>query len=233
LDLGLARLPQRGEIEESACYLTQEGRVIGTPDFMAPEQAVNSHTTDIRADLYSLGCTFYYLLTGHVLYRGGTPIEKLIRHRLDPPSPIERVRPGVPAGVRAILYKLLAKRPKDRFQTPAELATALAGVLKSPFTAPAPQGAADRAEPTPADVLDYTAATMPGGAAPPLAAVLNPFTDLAEARTVPAPPSTVSAVALTRRRRRTARRAVGWLALAICGLVMLATVALLAVWLRH
>jgi serine/threonine protein kinase len=231
LDLGLARLPKRGEIEESGCYLTQEGRVIGTPDFMAPEQAINSHKTDIRADLYSLGCTFYYLLTGHVLFRGGTPIEKLIRHRLDPPPPIERARPGVSADIRAILYKLLAKRPKHRFQTPAQLAAALAAALKSPVAAPSPRGTADLAEPTPADVLDFTAATMPVAAAVPVPWVRKASTDPAEARPASAPPPNASGIAMRRKWRRSTWRSVRRVALALCGLLMLATLGLFAVWL--
>jgi serine/threonine-protein kinase len=233
LDMGLARLPQRGNTEESGCCLTLVGRVIGTPDFMAPEQAVNSHTTDIRADLYSLGCTLYYLLTGHVLYRGCTPMEKLLRHQLDPPPPIERVRPGVPADLRAILYKLLMKHPEDRYQTPAELAAALATTLTTPVRAPSPRGAADEAVPTPADVFDFTAATLPAAIAGPLAPVRDGTPEPVVARPA-APRSPRGRPASLRRRRRTsAWHSRRWVALAIGGLLMLGTAAFLAVWLLN
>src|SRR5262249_31666189 len=77
LDMGVARIMQGVDDHDSISALTKEGRVVGTPDYMAPEQAVNSAKADIRADLYSLGCTFYHLLTGHPPFPGGTPMEKL------------------------------------------------------------------------------------------------------------------------------------------------------------
>ena len=72
LDMGLARLDQKAGDGEASSTMTQEGAVMGTPDYIAPEQAMESHTVDIRADLYSLGCTFYYLLTAKVPFPGGT-----------------------------------------------------------------------------------------------------------------------------------------------------------------
>jgi WD40 repeat protein/serine/threonine protein kinase len=229
LDMGLARLHHPEGINESATSLTQEGRVVGTPDFMAPEQATNSHTADIRADLYSLGCTFYYLLTGHVLYGGGTPMEKLLRHRLDPPPQIERARPGLPAGVRAIIYKLLAKRPEDRYQTPAELAAALAA-LNTPVQAP-PQGWAGAPEPAPVDVFDFFATPGSASAAPPSAADLNTPTDLIEDRSAPVVSMATRGAGTTQNKRKFARRSVYPMAAGICGLLMVATVGLLAGWL--
>ncbi len=73
--------------------MTRKGTVMGTPDYIAPEQALDSHTVDIRADLYCLGCTFYYLLTGRVPFPGGTLTEKLLKHQLDEPRPVEQLRP--------------------------------------------------------------------------------------------------------------------------------------------
>ncbi|HXG09120.1 MAG TPA: serine/threonine-protein kinase [Gemmataceae bacterium] len=124
LDMGLARLDHPAEDEEDN-PLTQAGAAMGTVDYIAPEQALDAHRVDIRADLYSLGCTFYFLLTGSIPFPGGTPMERLLRHREQEPVPVERLRPDVPPAVGAILRKLMAKRPEDRYQTPAEVAAAL------------------------------------------------------------------------------------------------------------
>jgi formylglycine-generating enzyme required for sulfatase activity/tRNA A-37 threonylcarbamoyl transferase component Bud32 len=121
LDMGLARLQDpTGELESR---ITQEGLVIGTPDFLAPEQARNARTADIRSDIYALGCTFYYLLCGHTPYQGGTPTEKLLRHTTDPVP--HMTRPDVPPAVEGVVEKMMAKQPEDRFQTPSEIAFAL------------------------------------------------------------------------------------------------------------
>lgn len=127
LDMGLARLCQEVHGEASS-QLTQEGTVVGTPDFMAPEQTLDAHLVDIRADLYSLGCTLYYLLTAQVPFPGGSLGQKLMRHQLREPAPVESLRPEVPVEVAAIVRTLLAKQPAERFQTPIELANALSGV---------------------------------------------------------------------------------------------------------
>src|SRR5262249_28659542 len=123
LDLGLARLRDPAALGGMTAQpaLTQFGMIVGTVDFMAPEQARDSRNVDIRADLYSLGCTFCYLLTGKPPFPGGTPTEKLLKHNCEPlPALIEVVPP-----VRAVVHKLMAKSPADRFQTPAELADVL------------------------------------------------------------------------------------------------------------
>jgi hypothetical protein len=130
LDLGLARLLSGGG-ESSLSELTQTGVVMGTPDFIAPEQVEDSHAVDIRADLYSLGCTFYYLLTGRVPFPGGTVIQKLDKHRWADPEPVEYLRPEVSPEVRAVLRKLMAKRPDERYQTPAEVARALGAICQA------------------------------------------------------------------------------------------------------
>jgi serine/threonine protein kinase/Leucine-rich repeat (LRR) protein len=123
LDLGLARLTQAGE--QTAADLTHEGAVMGTPDFIAPEQAEESHTVDIRADIYSLGCTLYFLLTGQVPFPGGTLVQKLMKHQRAEPAPVTALRPEVPPGLAAVLARMMAKRPEQRYQTPAETAAAL------------------------------------------------------------------------------------------------------------
>jgi len=130
LDLGLARLnlPARGE--DSSDTLTHHGVLMGTPDFIAAEQAADPHRADIRSDLYSLGCTFYYLLSGDVPFPGGSAVDKLFRHQGEDAVPIERYNPSVPPAVAAIVRRLMAKKPADRYQTPAELAAALTPLVE-------------------------------------------------------------------------------------------------------
>jgi serine/threonine-protein kinase len=124
LDLGLARPIQiagRGD----GSSLTIDGTIVGTPDFMAPEQAKNSRTVDRRADLYSLGCTLYYLLAGRLPFPDGTAMDKLMQHQFEQPFPLELVRPDMPPGLLAVLQRLIAKKPEERFQTGEETAAAL------------------------------------------------------------------------------------------------------------
>ncbi|GIW80171.1 MAG: hypothetical protein KatS3mg105_1978 [Gemmatales bacterium] len=136
-DMGLARLDSSALETDSASWHTQEGRVLGTPDYMAPEQALASSDVDIRADIYSLGCTFYYLLTGRPPFPDCGLMEKLIKHRLEQPTPIETLRPEVPAAVIDIVRRMMAKEPKDRYQTPMEVVNALTQLdLSAKSTAP-------------------------------------------------------------------------------------------------
>src|SRR5262249_8967384 len=112
LDLGLARPAENSAEFHNASHdtvLTSE--VAGTPDYMAPEQARDTRSLDIRSDLYSLGCTFYYLLTDQVPYPGGTWSEKMVRHLLDPVTSVANLRADIPAEVVAIVHRLLAKNP--------------------------------------------------------------------------------------------------------------------------
>jgi serine/threonine-protein kinase len=120
LDMGLARLDTNMD-DTASDMLTQEGAVVGTLDFLAPEQAQDARQADIRSDLYSLGCTLYFMLAGRAPFAGGTATEKLLKHRLEEAEPIEKLRPDVPPGVAGIVRMLMAKRPEDRYQTPAEL----------------------------------------------------------------------------------------------------------------
>jgi serine/threonine-protein kinase len=131
LDMGLARLTA---LTDDEATLTHDGKVVGTPDYISPEQARCSRTVDIRADLYSLGCTMYYLLTAKVPFPGGSSLmEKLMKHQLEDPVPIETLRPEIPEEIRAILRRLIAREPDNRFATPAALMAAL-----RPFRMPPP-----------------------------------------------------------------------------------------------
>ncbi len=123
LDLGLARLSLAGE--QASGELTQEGAVMGTPDYIAPEQAQESHTVDARADVYSLGCTLYFLLSGKVPFPGGTLVQKLMKHQREEPPPIQSHRPEVSAGLAEVVARMMAKKPDERYQTAADAARAL------------------------------------------------------------------------------------------------------------
>ncbi len=141
LDMGVARLLALAGAPpgESFSTMTQGGTVIGTADYIAPEQLEDPHKADIRADLYSLGCTFYYVLTGQVPFPGGSLISKLDKQRWQTPTAVDELRVDIPATLANVIRKLLAKKPTDRFGTPAELAHALEDLVRSDFT-----GAASR-----------------------------------------------------------------------------------------
>ncbi len=124
LDWGLAnpRLPRALEAKKDhvACKT-----LVGTADYLAPEQARDANAVDIRGDIYSLGCTFYYLLTGSAPFPDGALMQKIIHHQRSEPIPISQFREDVPTGVIDIVRRMMAKNPADRFQTPASLAVAL------------------------------------------------------------------------------------------------------------
>lgn len=131
LDLGLA-LCAPGSSDQPERDLTAPGQVLGTYDYMAPEQW-ESHEVDGRADVYSLGCTLYFLLTGQPPFGGdhhATRASKMKAHVLETPPSVSITRPDVPALVEVILQKMLAKNPADRYQTPGEGALALASVAE-------------------------------------------------------------------------------------------------------
>jgi serine/threonine protein kinase len=120
LDLGLARL-----LGDDAEPLTGATDALGTADYLAPEQGTDSHAADIRADIYSLGATFYFLLTGRPPFPEGTPAQRVLAHQTRPPRPVRDLRPDVPAGLAAVLDRMLAKDPAGRYPTPAVVVDAL------------------------------------------------------------------------------------------------------------
>ena len=133
LDMGLARLREASVPSgENVVALTQEGTMMGTPDYLAPEQARNAKTADIRSDIYSLGCTFYFLLTGHPPFPGNSVMQKLFQHQKEEAKPIESIRTNVPPGLSPILKKMMTKQPADRYQTPGEIAKALEPFCQAP-----------------------------------------------------------------------------------------------------
>jgi len=123
LDMGLARFVSDTQEDGG---LTRTGQIMGTPDYIAPEQGEDTRGADIRADVFSLGCTLFHAVTGQLPFTGGNVMEKLLaRVRKDAP-PVSSLRPDVPAGLDAVVATMLARNPGERYQTPAELAAALA-----------------------------------------------------------------------------------------------------------
>jgi serine/threonine protein kinase len=133
LDMGLARFFNKQQDSVTEKY--DDKCVLGTADYLAPEQAV-TNMVDVRADIYSLGGTLYFLLTGQTPFPDGTVAAKLVAHQTREPQPVEDVRPDVPAGILAVLRKMMAKRPEDRYQQPIEVAEALAEWAEQPISPP-------------------------------------------------------------------------------------------------
>jgi serine/threonine protein kinase len=127
VDFGLSRL-----VVEAGGGAEAASHALGTPDYMAPEQGREPDSADTRADLYSLGCTLHFLLTGRPPFLAATPLQALLAHQDTPPPPIRESCPDVPPRVAAILGRLLSKRPTDRYTTPAELAAELAAATQPP-----------------------------------------------------------------------------------------------------
>jgi serine/threonine protein kinase len=109
-DLGLAL-----QIEDEDERVTRDGTTVGTVDYMAPEQARDSRASSIRSDIYSLGCTLFFLMTGTAPFVGGDVAEKLRAHATEPPPDVRAIRPGVPAILARLIQKMMAKRPEKRF----------------------------------------------------------------------------------------------------------------------
>mgnify|MGYP002623544090 FL=1 len=122
LDLGLAL---RSDDEKASLTLAHNENVLGTADYLAPEQALNSHDVDFRADIYSLGCSLYYLLTGHAPFPDGTLAQRIAKHQTKMPAEISDERPGCPDELARICWKMLQKDPQDRYQSCREVANSL------------------------------------------------------------------------------------------------------------
>lgn len=126
VDMGLARL-HHVEAEQD---LTTSGMTLGTFDYISPEQARDPRSADVRSDLYSLGCTIYFMLVGRPPFADGTMVQKLLLHQQEPPPAVEGVRPDVPPRFSAAIARLMAKDPADRFQRPADLIGELLGIAE-------------------------------------------------------------------------------------------------------
>jgi serine/threonine protein kinase len=128
LDMGLAKFTGLSAV---AAAVAKDEQVLGTADYLAPEQAVNSSTVDQRADIYALGCTLYFLLTGHPPFVLGTSLERMTAHQQQFPPSILLDRPDAPAGLVAICRRMMEKSPENRYQSAREVREALLAWLDS------------------------------------------------------------------------------------------------------
>jgi hypothetical protein len=155
LDFGLAKLVSENRGQTA---LTAMNAYMGTPDYSAPEQATDARTADIRADIYSLGCTLYCLLAGRPPFQEETAVQTILAHLEKEPLPLPQLRPDVAPELWAVVARMLAKDPAQRFQKPAEVAQALLPFIKPGQKAPPP--------PPPAAAVPAAAAAPDGGTMP-------------------------------------------------------------------
>ncbi|PQO45995.1 protein kinase domain-containing protein [Blastopirellula marina] len=168
LDMGIARI----QTEDDKTGLTQNGAVMGTVDYMAPEQAIDAKTVTAQADIYSLGCSLYFVLTGRPPFGGETLMVKLLGHRELPPPSLLRIRSDVPPALESIYQKCMAKSPADRYASISELIADLRRVRPQLSDAPPPQllGDAETAQDTePTNFQETQPFAKPVGPAMPLA----------------------------------------------------------------
>ena len=141
VDMGLARLHHVADDRD----LTVSGMTLGTFDYISPEQARDPRAADVRSDLYSLGCTIFFMLTGRPPFATGTPVQKLLAHQQDVPPALDQVRADVPRRLAEIVSRLIEKDPRDRYQRPAVLVADLVAFgaeqgmaldIQRPLTAP-------------------------------------------------------------------------------------------------
>jgi serine/threonine protein kinase/formylglycine-generating enzyme required for sulfatase activity len=183
MDFGLARL--RSE-QKDGRGLTQTGAFMGTPEYVAPEQATDARQADTRADVYSLGCTLYALLTGRPPFVADTMVKLVLAHLEKAPVLLHQLRPEVPIELSAVVTQMLAKDPAQRYQTPVEVARALAPFTKagSPAGAVAPPPLPQASLLNQATVLPSQQSRNNDGVGKATAADTSPFAHLVD---TPAP----------------------------------------------
>jgi serine/threonine protein kinase/WD40 repeat protein len=155
LDFGLARFVSE---HSTGAGLTVQGVVMGTPDYIAPEQADDARQADIRADIYSLGCTLYFLLTGQPPFPKGTAMQKILAHLEQEPLAVSVFRDDAPAELLEILHRMMAKRASQRYQTPMEVVRALTPFVRGqpppPSEGPPPVLRIEPDQPVPVPVTE-------------------------------------------------------------------------------
>jgi serine/threonine protein kinase len=131
LDIGLGRALFDDRVSEKSVdgSLTSEGVLLGTPDYMAPEQARDARAADIRADIYSVGCVLYHLLTGQLPFPDTNIISQMIRHATEAARPVKELNPAIPEGLQQVVSQMMAKDPAQRYPTPERAAQALQAFL--------------------------------------------------------------------------------------------------------
>ena len=166
LDMGLARLNENLGDSSSGMDLTGTGQILGTIDYMSPEQAEDVRSADHRSDIYSLGCTLFFLLTRRPVFPGETVLKRILAHRSQPVPSLMALRPDCPESLEAMLRRMLAKQPADRPQTMSEIIADLDSCLAKPDAAP-PVGnlsaSADPAKNWLEDLVDENAADSTDG----------------------------------------------------------------------
>ncbi len=127
LDIGLGRVlfDEEGMPSDPDSELTTHGDFIGTPDYVAPEQARDSHAADVRSDIYSLGCVLYHTLTGQVPFPGNNPVRKMVQHATEAPKPVRSLNSEVPEALAQVVDRMMAKDPKKRYESAEAAAKAL------------------------------------------------------------------------------------------------------------
>ena len=185
LDIGLGRalFDENAPADMDDMQLTTEGAVLGTPDYLAPEQARDAHKVDIRADIYSLGCLLYHVLTGQVPFPDKNALHQIVRHTTENARPVRDLEPSVPEALQGVIMRMMAKPPDHRYANPGLAAAALQPFLPREESKPAEAGPQQQAYlkwlegenardgVTPADLsgvpVELVAAPMPAAAAAP------------------------------------------------------------------
>jgi serine/threonine protein kinase len=198
LDMGLARFFND---EEDILTRKYDQNVLGTADYLSPEQVEDSHEVDTRADIYSLGATFYFLLTGRTPFEEGTVAQKLMWHRTRKPKTITAYRQDVPRELLAVLDKMMEKRPEDRYQHPLDVSAALRPWTEQPIRPPSeteiPRLSAAAVGSRPADAPTNVTSPKPSGSSTRRQWQISaPGTQATTA--APRPPATSSPTAETR-----------------------------------
>ncbi|MDZ7615598.1 MAG: serine/threonine-protein kinase, partial [Patescibacteria group bacterium] len=127
IDMGLARLHKMDTV---AADLTASGVTLGTFDYISPEQARDPRNADVRSDVYSLGCTLFYMLAGRPPFPEGTVLQKLLQHQGDAPPDVRQFRPDTPDGLMTVLRRMMAKDPRDRYPAATELLDDLSSLAR-------------------------------------------------------------------------------------------------------
>jgi serine/threonine protein kinase len=142
LDIGLGRalFDENAPSDMDDMQLTTEGAVLGTPDYLAPEQARDAHKVDVRADIYSLGCLLYHVLTGQVPFPDKNALHQIVRHATETARPVRDLEPSVPEALQGIIQRMMSKTPDQRYATPGQAAAALLPFLPRETMKPAEAG---------------------------------------------------------------------------------------------